>query len=262
MTDHDKLKQLGFSQYEISCYLTLVAHHPINGSRLSRMSGMARSRVYDVLRNMVRKGYVMDIGDGNYGPLPPEELYKRLQHQFDEGLAALKSKLNGASADASYEFIWMIRGYERVIAKAKEMIGKAEQEIYVRLFPDSADRLIPDLKAAQSRGVGVRLIAMGPLPDMFDIQVAHPTTARLRETIGGQSFDIITDKSEALVGIFETDRVDNSPINWTRNRSFVVANRDSLQHDFYHCFLEKIVDRNEPMTEREKTIYAFIKSDH
>jgi sugar-specific transcriptional regulator TrmB len=262
MTDHDKLKQLGFSQYEISCYLTLAAHHPINGSQLSRMSGMARSRVYDVLRNMVRKGYVMDVGDGKYVPLPPEELYKRLQHQFDEGLAALKSQLNGASADASYEFIWMIRGYERVIAKAKEMIGRAEQEIYVRLFPDSADRLIPDLRAAQSRGVGVRFISMGPWPEVFDIQVAHPDALQIGETIGGRSFDIITDKAEALVGIFEKNQADASPINWTRNRWFVVANRDSLRHDFYHCFLEKIVDRNEPLTADEKSIYAFIKADN
>lgn len=262
MTDHDKLMQLGFSQYEINCYLTLAARHPMNGSQLSRMSGMARSRVYDVLRNMVRKGYVMAVGDGNYVPLPPEELYRRLKHQFKEGMAALKSQLNGTSADASYEFIWMIRGYERVIAKAQEMISRAEQEIYVRLFPDAADRLIPDLKSAQARGAGVRFISMGPVPDVFEIQVSHPDTHQLVETIGGRSFDIITDKTEALVGIFETHQTDDSPINWTRNRWFVVANRDSLRHDFYHCFLEKILDRNVPLTRRQHEIYDFIKADN
>ena len=262
MTDHDKLKQLGFSQYEISCYLTLAAHHPINGSQLSRISGTARSRVYDVLRNMVRKGYVMEVGDGKYVPLPPEELYRRLQHQFDEGLAALKTQLNGASADASYEFIWMIQGYDRVMAKAKEMIDRAESEIYVRLFPESAHRLLPDLEAAQSRGVGIRFIAMGDLPKIFEIQVSHPDTEGLADTIGGHSFDIITDRSEALVGIFEKDQTDRSLINWTRNSWFVIANRDSLRHDFYHCFLEKLVDRNKALSTEEKIIYAFIKADN
>jgi sugar-specific transcriptional regulator TrmB len=262
MTDHDKLKNLGFSQYEITCYLTLAAQHPINGSQISRISGMARSRVYDVLRNMVRKGFVLDVGQGLYVPLPPEELYKHLQREFDQGLETLKEKLNGNSADMSYEFIWMLRGYEKVITKAKEMIAAAQKEIYVRLFPSSADRLRTDLIKAEQRGVGVRYIAMGNLPATVEIQVSHPGAADLIKTIGGRSFDIITDKSEALVGIFEERREDTSPINWTRNRWFVIANRDSLRHDFYHCFLDKIVEQAQMLSEKEQQIYEIIKADN
>ena len=65
----------------------------------------------------------------------------------------------------------------------------------------------------------------------------------LKQTIGGRSIEVISDKKEALVGIFETDNEDSSPINWTRNQWFIVANRDSLRHDFYHSFLEKILER-------------------
>jgi len=262
MTDFEKLKTLGFSQYEIACYLTLAAQHPINGSQISRISGMARSRVYDVLRNMVRKGFVMDVGDGRYVPLPPEELYRRLQQEFEDGLETLKDKLDGNNAEASYEFIWMIRGYENVIAKAREMISAASKEIYVRLFPESGDRLQPDLIKAEKRGVGVRYIAMGSWPPTFDIQVTHPDARDLMQTIGGRSFDIITDKSEALVGIFETGREEASPINWTRNRWFVIANRDSLRHDFYHCFLDKIIEDGDMLSAQERRIYAFIKADN
>ncbi len=262
MTDFDKLKNLGFSQYEITCYLTLAAQHPINGSQLSSISGMARSRVYDVLRNMVRKGLVLDIGDGLYVPLPPEELYKRLQSQFDDGLDALKEQLDGTAANAAYEFIWMIRGYQQVITKAREMIAKARSELYVRLFPESGLLLAPDLKQAEKRGVGIRYIAMGAMPADFEIQVTHPDAEHLLETIGGRSFDIIADKSEALVGIFEKGQEDGSPINWTRNRWFVIANRDSLRHDFYHCLLDKIIERGEKLSERERQIYAIIKADN
>jgi HTH-type transcriptional regulator, sugar sensing transcriptional regulator len=262
MTDYEKLKNLGFSQYEITCYLTLASHHPINGSRISRISGMARSRVYDVLRNMVRKGYVLDVGDGRYVPLPPEELYKRLKRDFQAGLETLKEQLNGNAAEAAYEFIWMIRGYDKVIAKAKEMIAAARKEIYVRLYPESGKRLLPALRKAERSGAGVRYIAMGDPPGDFDIQVTHPDSAELVAPIGGRSFDIITDKSEALVGILEKDREDRSPINWTRNRWFVIANRDSLRHDFYHCLLEKILDQNKMLSDKERKIYAFVKADN
>lgn len=262
MTDYDKLKQLGFSQYEITCYLTLAAHHPINGSQLSRISGVARSRVYDVLRNLMRKGFVLAADENQYVPLPPEELYKRLEHQFNQGIQALKDQLTETSAGGAYEYIWTLQGYEQVIAKASEMIHHARQEIYVRLFPESGHRLVSALTSAQERGVGIRYIAMGPMPSIFDIQVAHPNGPRLNEAIGGRSFDIIVDKTEALVGVFEKGREDRSPINWTRNRWFVIANRDSLRHDFYHCFLDKILERGETLTAQEKNIYTLIKEDH
>ncbi len=262
MTNVDKLKTLGFSQYEITCYLTLAAHHPINGSRISRISGMARSRVYDVLRNMVRKGFVLEVGEGRYVPLPPEELYKRLQRDFDDGLQQLKAQLNGKSAHAAYEFIWMLRGYERVLAKAVEMIKAAQKELYVRLFPQSGRRLLKEIKAAQARGVGIRYISMGAMSPTFEIQVCHPDSDHLKSTIGGRSFDIIADKSEALVGIFEEGQEDDSPINWTRNRLFVISNRDSLRHDFYHYFLDKLVERGATLSKTDRRIYDFIKADN
>lgn len=262
MTDYERLKTLGFSQYEITCYLTLAAHHPINGSQLSKISGIARSRVYDVLRNLMRKGFVLEVDAGKYVPLPPEELYKRLQIEFDQGLAALKQKLDGASPGAAYEFIWMIRGFDRVMAKAREMVAAAADELYVRLFPESGELLAADLKAAERRGVGIRYISMGTAPVAFAIQVEHPDSTALQEKIGGRSFDIIADRSEALVGIFETGQENSSPINWTRNRLFIIANRDSLRHDFYHYFLNKIYEQGRALTEDEKQIYAFIKSDN
>ena len=262
MTDYEKLKTLGFSQYEITCYLTLALHHPINGSQLSKISGIARSRIYDVLRNLMHKGFVLEVGQGKYVPLPPEELYRRLQLDFDKGLEALKQHLDGSSPDAAYEFIWMIRGFDHVMAKAREMIAGASRELYVRLFPETGRLLAEDLEAAEKRGVGIRYISMGPAPVTFEFQVEHPGGDALMDKIGGRSFDIIADRSEALVGIFENGQENQSPINWTRNRLFIIANRDSLRHDFYHYFLDKIYEQGGTLTQNEERIYAFIKNDN
>ena len=75
------LQDFAFSKYESSCYLTLLAQHPCNGSQLSKLSGIARSRIYDVLRGLVRKGVVFEIEKGLFVPLPFEELKKSLQRQ-------------------------------------------------------------------------------------------------------------------------------------------------------------------------------------
>jgi len=262
MDTYSNLKGLGFSQYEAACYMALVGSHPVNGSQLSKISGIARSRIYDVLRNLISKGYVIEVNSGQYAPLPSDELVRRLKRSFDSNIESFEDQITLASQKNNFEFVWTITGYENVMEKALEMIKEAKEEIYVRLFPE-ADRYLGDaLIKADKRGVNIRYIAMGKIEKKFDIQILHPNHEQLQQIIGGRSIEVIIDKKEALVGIFETDNEDISPINWTRNQWFIVANRDSLRHDFYHCFLEKILDRHQKLTKEEKRIYNIIKEDN
>jgi len=255
------LKDFAFSQYETSCYLTLLSHHPTNGSQLSRQSGIARSRIYDVLRGLIRKGVVFEVEKGQYVPLPFEELKKRLRSQFESNMTILEEKLQAMTAESEYEYLLTLRGYDTVIAKAVDIIRASVREIYLRLFPNTFKQLEEEMEQAASRGVGIRLVSMGRVPMTHDYQVIHPYVKSLVKKIGGESIDIVADKSEALSGIFETGKADASPIIWTRNRSFVTANRDSVRHDFYHYFLDKIYEQKEALTPREKRVYEFIKRD-
>lgn len=262
MDTYSNLKELGFSQYEAACYMALVGNHPVNGSQLSKVSGIARSRIYDVLRSLISKGYVIEVNSGQYAPLPSDELVRRLKRSFDGNIEAFEDQILNASQKDDFEFVWTITGYENVMEKALEMIKQAKEEIYIRLFPKANRHLDKYLTAADKRGVKIRYIAMGKIPKKFDIQVMHPDHEHLQQIIGGRSIEVIIDKKEALVGIFETDNENSSPINWTRNQWFIVANRDSLRHDFYHCFLEKILDRHQELTKDEKRIYKIIKEDN
>ncbi|WP_299982264.1 TrmB family transcriptional regulator [Desulfobacula sp.] len=262
MNNYSNLKELGFSQYEATCYMALAGNHPVNGSQLSKISGIARSRIYDVLRNLISKGYVIEVNSGQYAPLPSDELVRRLKRSFDSNIDSFEDQIATASQKNDLEYVWTITGYENVMEKALEMIKEAKEEIYVRLFPEANRHLDEYLTDADKRGVKIRYIAMGKIPKKFDIQVMHPDHEHLQQIIGGRSIEVIIDKSEALVGIFETDNEDSSPINWTRNQWFIVANRDSLRHDFYHCFLEKILDRHQELTKEEKRIYKIIKEDN
>ena len=255
------LQDFAFSKYESSCYLALLNQHPCNGSQLSNLSGIARSRIYDVLRSLTRKGVVFEIEKGLFVPLPFEELKKRLQNQFDANLSLLEKQVARLTPDTDYEYLLTIRGKKEAIAKAIDIIDTARQEIYLRLFPDSWKRLEKAIRKALKRGVGIRLIGMGNIPQICDIQVTHPEVAALHAKLGGESIDIIVDRAEALVGIFETGQEAASPVIWTRNRWFVIANRDSLRHDFYHYFLNKLHDRQAPLSPQDEAIYTFIKKD-
>jgi sugar-specific transcriptional regulator TrmB len=255
------LQDFAFSKYESSCYLALLQQHPCNGSQLSKLSGIARSRIYDVLRGLARKGVVFEIEKGLFVPLPFDELKKRLQSQFETNLNLLERQVAGLNPDTDYDYLITIRGRQEALAKARDIINAARREIYLRLFPATWKRLEKAIRKAIQRGVGIRLIGMGAIPKICEIQVTHPQVAALRKKLGGASIDIIADRAEALVGIFETGQESTSPVIWTRNRWFVIANRDSLRHDFYHYFLDKLYDRGAPLSSRDKAIYELIKAD-
>jgi len=255
------LSDFAFSKYESSCYLALLAKHPSNGSQLSALSGISRSRIYDVLRGLAKKKLVFEIEKGLYVPLPFEELKKRLRSQFDSNLRILDDQLDAMVKQSSFEYLFTLNGVEEVIAKAKDIINSSAQELYLRLFPKTWEQLKKPIQRAIRRGVVIRFISMGPMELVYDIQVFHPDVGQIKNRLGGESIDIIADKSEAIAGIFETGNVNRSPFIWTRNHWFVIANRDSLRHDFYHYFLDKLYEQGKPLSGRDKQIYAFIKAD-
>lgn len=251
----------GFSQYETTAYLTLLSHHPINGSQLSRHSGIPRARIYDVLRGLKTKGVVVELDKGQFAPLPPDETLKRFRRQFDDELGALEKQFETAAVSTTYDYVWTITGYNDVMAKAREMVVSSRSEIYIRLYPEETRLLDAALREAATRGVQVKFISMGEPPSTFDLQVTHPGADIVAERAGGRSLDIVVDRREILVGLFENGREDQSPINWARNHWFVVATRDSLRHDFFHYFLHKTYDLGEPLSGREAAIYELIKGD-
>ena len=255
------LRDFAFSKYESSCYLALLAKHPSNGSQLSMLSGIARSRIYDVLRGLAKKKLVFEIEKGLYVPLPFEELKKRLRGQFESNLKILDEQLDAMVEQSGFEYLFTLNGVDEVIAKAVDIINSAQQELYLRLFPETWGRLKNQIEQAVHRGVVVRFISMGPMASIYDIQVFHPDVDHIKDKLGGESIDIIADKAEAIAGIFETDNMNRSPFIWTRNHWFVIANRDSLRHDFYHYFLDKLYERGESLSTRDKQIYAFIRAD-
>jgi sugar-specific transcriptional regulator TrmB len=251
----------GLSQYETKAYLSLLSNHPVNGSQLSRHSGIPRARIYDVLSSLKAKGMVIDLDNGHYVPLPPEEMLDRIRNWFENEVSDLETRFKAAATGSSYDYVWTIRGYDEVMAKAQGMIGASESEVYVRLFPVESKPLDRALHEAVGRGVQVKVISMGSPVSDFDLQVVHPRADQVEARARGRAFDLVVDKQEALVGLFEQGRENKSPINWAKNHWFVVATRDSLRHDFYHYFLHKIYDLKEPLSGREAAIYELIKAD-
>ena len=255
------LANIGLSDYAIHTYLSLLHHHPVNGSQLSKQSGIPRARIYDILRTLKKQGFVAEASKGIFVPLPPDELIKQLRRNYEADLDCFEALAKEIQTPADHDFIWTVSGYQRVLDKAREMIDASKKEIYIRLFPQEAEALVRPLKKAEKRAVQVKCIFMEPFPKTFAIQVIHPQHEWVERKLGGRSFDLVVDKEEFIGGLFTMANNEECCINWGRNRWFVTAGRDSLRHDFFHYFLYKTHTLNQPLDEHEKMLYELIQND-
>lgn len=255
------LPHIGLSDYAIHTYLSLLQYHPINGSQLSKRSGIPRARIYDILRTLKQRGFVAEASKGIFVPLPPDELIKHLRRSHDKDLKRLEALVEELQGDTDHDFIWTVSGYQRAMDKAREMIESAGSEIYIRLFLPEADILVKPLKKAEKKGVQVKCIFMQPFPKTFAHQVIHPQHELVERSLGGRSFDLVVDKEEFIGGMFNDGNLTECRINWGRNRWFVIAGRDSLRHDFFHYFLYKTQTLGQTLDEDERRLYAIILND-
>ena len=261
MTKINTEVKLGLSDYALTAYISLTTNHPVNGSQLSRQSGIPRARIYDVLETLSAKGFVIESSKGMYTPIPSEELIRRLRQDFEAVLSFLEEKLSNAEQKPEKDVIWTIKGYAAAMGKAKEMIDKANNEIYVRMSPEEGHHLDLRLLAAESKGVQVKYISMAPGPQIFKFQIIHPCPEPCEQNSNTRFFDIVVDKKEILCGMFIEGDEEGSVINWGQNKRFVLSGRDSLRHDFFHYFLHKVQNDKKELTQKENVLYKFIQKD-
>ena len=69
------LEDLGFSTYEARAYLALIKEKHATGYRISKTSGLPRSRVYEILERLTSKGYAATLPAEpvEYAPVPIAE---------------------------------------------------------------------------------------------------------------------------------------------------------------------------------------------
>ena len=252
---------VGLSKYVITAYKSLLANHPVNGSQLSRNSGIPRARIYDVLRTLKDKGFVVESSRGMYTPIPSGELIQRLRHDHEAALTLLETEFKDVEQEAGSDVIWRIKGHVAAMGKARELIDAAGDEIYVRLAPEEGMYLNASLKEAEQRGVQVKFISLAPMEKMFEIQVNHPQSELDEPGPKHRYFDIVVDRKEMLCGMFVAGDEANAVLNWGGNEWFVTSGRDSLRHDFYHYFLHKIESLGQPLSETDKKLYRLIQED-
>jgi HTH-type transcriptional regulator, sugar sensing transcriptional regulator len=237
MTEHlsRALTHLGFTEYEAKTYLALLQQSPLSGYAVARVSGVPRSKIYEVLGGMVDRGDVL-VSHGEpiqYAPKPPGELIESrrqtVERQFAEVAQGLERFWNQQTPK---DLIWDIRGRDEIFYRLREVVGRAEQQVLLQIWEEDVPDVREALESAAQRGATVTIMAYG-CPDLpFARVFSHePGVTEITEDYGGRWVVLSIDGREIVAGIVSLGA--ESRAAWSAHLGIVMPITEQIKHDFY-----------------------------
>jgi HTH-type transcriptional regulator, sugar sensing transcriptional regulator len=178
----NKLKDFGINSYEAKIWTALLSRGVSTAGELSDIANVPRSRSYDVLESLEKKGFViMKIGKPiKYIAVPPKEVLERVKKNIKEDaeksvgmLEELKDSdilndlvnlhSNGVELVDPTDLSGSIKGRDNLYDQLITMIKEAENSIVLVTTEDGlrrkADVLVKHMKKAKERGVTIKISA-------------------------------------------------------------------------------------------------------
>ena len=157
------LKGLGLTMYEAQAYVTLTSSISSTASEVSEKSGIPRSKIYDVLKGLIKKNYI-EVEDGRpliYNVKSPVEVLGREKERIDSEIDDTITRLthiyeNGMSQVQAP--IWRIYGVEKIISQEIEIIKRSKSSVNMRigfLFEGEGEALVKAFKRRRSLNVNI-----------------------------------------------------------------------------------------------------------
>ncbi len=261
----EKLMALGFSEYEAKAYIALLRENPVTGYQLSKLSGVPRSMIYEVVGKLIARGAAMTLrqeGVVRYAPVPPEEFLDQLHREHEALITALQQDLFALTAAPDLEYVWNIEGRENILAKAEEMVRQAGREIYLSLMPATFPQLRPALLEAIRRGVRVVVYSPEPLDLPGGQVVIAPVSEEAQERVEGLWLILVIDEKEVLIG--EQLGALRARASWTSSPLLVFIAEHHLRTDPYlPQILACLGDRaGEIIREEDRELFARAMESH
>lgn len=134
----NSLNKLGLSRYEAQAYIGLTKIIRGKAEDIAEVSQLPRSRIYDILKELEKKGFV-EIKKGRpmiYTVVEPNIIFRKEKEKLLENLNTTENKLNELYTDEITEIqapVWLIHNPENIISKEVEIIKKANKSITIRI---------------------------------------------------------------------------------------------------------------------------------
>ncbi len=226
------MKTLGFSEYECKAYLKLLEEFPLNGYALSKASRIPRSRIYEVLKNLIDKQMVFEQEDEKnrvYYPVEPKIFIKKLRDHYEKLFEDLSQYAGALYQEVKQDYkLVVITGRENIISFLKLLINGAKERVALSIWEEEIKELTYELDTALDRGVMLRGIYFGK-NNAYKSLVPHRRIDRYMAEKKERYLSVIIDHTHAVSGIMS--RGANAKVTWTRDEGFIEVSEDYIAHD-------------------------------
>lgn len=193
--------------YETKVWLALLSKGIISAGEVAEISGVPRSRTYDVLESLAKRGFaIVKVGKPiKYIAVDPktvlEKMKSNVNHEAQEKVKTL-SNLNqtqeyteleqlyktGISPIRSEDISGFLRGRQNILNQIKSLLETAEKEVMIYTstsdFEDKARVLLPILEKLNSKNIKVRISLSGEQDKIKKFNTKHDLKIRSAEHPG------------------------------------------------------------------------------
>ncbi|MCF7871837.1 hypothetical protein K9L97_02275 [Candidatus Woesearchaeota archaeon] len=176
----NKLKDFGINSYEAKIWTALLSRGVSTAGELSDIANVPRSRSYDVLESLEKKGFVvMKIGKPiKYIAVPPEEVLDRVKKNVREESERTVKQIdtikdseilndliqlhqNGVEMVDPTDLSGAVKGRDSLYDHINMMIKESEESLVIVTSEEGllrkADILLKNLKKAKAKGIKIMI---------------------------------------------------------------------------------------------------------
>ena len=130
-----ELQKFGFYKVEAEVYMEVLNTPMSNGTQISKKIDISRSAIYTALEKLCEKGYVYTVpteeDKKNYMAMEPMEIIAELKEEWKNKAEFLEKEFLKIRNKKNETRFYQLYSEESLFLKVKEIINKAENEIYI-----------------------------------------------------------------------------------------------------------------------------------
>ena len=156
------LADAGLSPYRIAAYLAVLERGSAAATEIARAADVPNPRIYDVLRDLEREGYVETYERGTLRAraLDPAEALADLRdraQRFEAAAAEIEERWQRPPPTTEAHEASVVSRFETVLEGARRAIGGATDQVQLSVTPSQFENLRASLERAHGRDVNVRV---------------------------------------------------------------------------------------------------------
>jgi sugar-specific transcriptional regulator TrmB len=209
-------------------YVSLLKNNPATGYEISAHSGIPRSAIYSVLKNMESQGLINTVAQSpkKYIPLSPNSLIEHLNQLHNHRVESLTETFGELElSDEPFDF-WHLHGYQNIVLKMKECVNNSNEKLFMSGWDKEFLQLSNELENAEKRGVKITLFSFSEI----SVNVGEVVTYNLVEkdlmSIWKPKILLVSDHEETIMGSTIEDHTARAI--WTQNKAITEIATDHI----------------------------------